>query len=148
MDFGDILSTWEKNPQHMRTVNKDAETSETTEHMVTVQSLKTMRPEASIDLHGMTRDEAWTALENFVNLCCSQDLRKILIVHGKGNHPGSDAALYKMVRGFIECDKRLGASGHPDARRGGSGATWVAIKKPVSRGTDAALTDDAVSVYP
>jgi DNA-nicking Smr family endonuclease len=34
-----------------------------------------------------------------------------------------------MVREFIECDKRLGASGHPDARLGGSGATWVAIKR-------------------
>jgi dsDNA-specific endonuclease/ATPase MutS2 len=136
MDFGDILATWEQNPQHVRTVNKDADITEAgvpkdskALRLSAAQSLKTMHPEASIDLHGLTREEAWTALDNFVSTCCSQDLRKILIVHGKGNHPGSDAVLYKMVREFIECDKRLGVSGHPDARLGGSGATWVAIKR-------------------
>jgi DNA-nicking Smr family endonuclease len=131
MDFGDILAAWEQNPQHARTVNKDADTKDSEAfRLAAAQSLKTMRPEATIDLHGMTREEAWTALDSFVSTCCSRDLRKILIVHGKGNHPGSDAALYKMVRDYIECDKRLGASGHPDARLGGSGATWVAIKTP------------------
>jgi DNA-nicking Smr family endonuclease len=136
MDFGDILATWEQNPHHVRTVNKDAEEAAAAVpkdskelRMAIAQSLKTMRPEASIDLHGLTREEAWSALDNFVSTCCSRGLQKILIVHGKGNHPGSDAALYKMVRGFIECDKRLGASGHPDARFGGSGATWVGIKR-------------------
>jgi DNA-nicking Smr family endonuclease len=128
MNFGDILSAWEQNPRHVRMVDKDAEEAEIAERVSLAQNIRAMHPEARIDLHGKTREEAWTALDNFVTRCSAQGLRKILIVHGKGNHPGSDGVLYKMVGGFIECDKRLGASGHPDARHGGNGATWVAIK--------------------
>jgi len=55
-----------------------------------------------------------------------------LIVHGKGHHSKERvdvSVLSSMVRTFIELDRRLGASGHPDKRLGGDGATWVIIKK-------------------
>lgn len=91
--------------------------------------LRTMRPEARIDLHGLTRDEAWNRLSGFVNDCVRRGLKKILIIHGKGNHSnGSDPVLGAMVKTFIEQNKNLGSSGHPDRNLGGSGATWVIIK--------------------
>jgi DNA-nicking Smr family endonuclease len=127
MNFGDILSQWEKDPRRSRTVDKDLVVAQAEARRT--ENLTSLRPEAHIDLHGFTRDEAWEALDRFISLCCRQNLRKVLIIHGKGNHPGSDAVLSRTVRTFIECDHRLGASGHPNARSGGSGATWVAIKK-------------------
>lgn len=91
--------------------------------------LRSMRPEARIDLHGLTRDEAWSRLTSFVNDCIRRDLKKILIIHGKGNHSnGSDPVLGPMVKTFIEQNKHLGSSGHPDRTMGGNGATWVIIK--------------------
>ena len=91
--------------------------------------LRTMRPEARIDLHGLTRDEAWNRLSGFVNDCVRRGLKKILIIHGKGNHSnGSDPVLGAMVKTFIEQNKNLGSSGHPERNLGGSGATWVIIK--------------------
>ena len=91
--------------------------------------LRTMRPEARIDLHGLTRDEAWSRLSAFVNDCIRRGLKKILIIHGKGNHShGSDPVLGPMVKTFIEQNKNLGTSGHPDRAMGGTGATWVIIK--------------------
>lgn len=91
--------------------------------------LRTMRPEARIDLHGLTRDEAWLKLTGFVNDCIRRGFKKILIIHGKGNHSnGSDPVLGPMVKTFIEQNKNLGSSGHPDRSMGGSGATWVIIK--------------------
>ncbi|MBQ7538729.1 Smr/MutS family protein [Treponema sp.] len=91
--------------------------------------LRTMRPEARIDLHGLTRDEAWSRLNSFVSDCIRRGLKKILIIHGKGNHSnGSDPVLGPMVKTFIEQHKNLGTSGHPDRAMGGSGATWVIIK--------------------
>ena len=91
--------------------------------------LRTMRPEARIDLHGLTRDEAWSRLNSFVSDCIRRGLKKILIIHGKGNHSnGSDPVLGPMVKTFIEQNKNLGSSGHPDRSMGGSGATWVIIK--------------------
>lgn len=92
--------------------------------------LRQMKEQAVVDLHGLTREEAWQRLDLFVGDCIRRGLRKILIVHGKGIHSnGSDPVLGPMVRTFIEQDKRLGASGHPDRNNGGNGATWVIIKK-------------------
>lgn len=92
--------------------------------------LRQMRHEAAIDLHGLTVEEAEKKLDAFVGMCCREGLRKILIIHGKGNHSkGSDPVLGNMVHKFIEWDKRLGMSGHPERKDGGSGATWVIIRQ-------------------
>ncbi len=111
--------------------DKDKEAQEYQERakMESREYLRTMRPEARIDLHGLTRDEAWAKLTSFVNTCVSRGMKKILIVHGKGNHShGSDPVLGPLVRTFIEQNQNLGTSGHPDHNQGGNGATWVIIK--------------------
>lgn len=111
--------------------DKDKEAEEFFERtkMESREYLRTMPPEARIDLHGLTRDEAWARLETFVTDCVSRGLKKILIVHGKGNHSrGSDPVLGLVVRTFIERNSHLGTSGHPDHSQGGTGATWVIIK--------------------
>ncbi len=113
------------------TVDKDKvqEEVEKNERMNNLEYLKSIPPDATIDLHQLTRDEAWTQLTSFVNDCWRRGCRKILIVHGKGIHSnGSDPVLGPMVRLFIEQDKRLGTSGHPDRNHGGNGATWVLLK--------------------
>ncbi|HBB42533.1 MAG TPA: DNA mismatch repair protein MutS [Treponema sp.] len=114
------------------TINKDkiADQAEQESLLHNRSYLKNMRPQAVIDLHGLTRDEAWARLNGFVSDCIRKNLRKILIIHGKGNHnTNSDPVLGEMVQKFIEQDKRLGTSGHPDRNNGGSGATWVLIKQ-------------------
>ncbi len=114
------------------TVDKDAELDSYNEkvRMESREYIRTMKPEAKIDLHGLTRDEAWSKLESFVAECVRRGLKKILIVHGKGNHNarGSDPVLGKVVQQFIEQNAHLGTSGHPDHTMGGSGATWVILK--------------------
>ena len=87
---------------------------------------------AKIDLHGLTRDEAWERLDAFIGDCSRRGIQKVLIVHGKGHHSKekSDVSILSaMVRTFVELDRRLGASGHPDKKLGGNGSTWVIIKK-------------------
>ena len=113
------------------TIDKDAiaESYEARSRLENREYLRTMPPEAKLDLHGLTREEAWTRLEQFTADCKRRGLRKLLIVHGKGNHShGSDPVLGPMVRTFIEQHAALGASGHPDGRHGGTGATWVLLK--------------------
>jgi len=114
------------------TVDKDKVFDEAaeSERLNNREYLRAMKPEARIDLHQLTRDEAWDRLNNFVGDCKRRGYRKILIVHGKGIHSnGSDPVLGQMVRLFIEQDSRLGTSGHPDKNNGGTGATWVIIKQ-------------------
>lgn len=113
------------------TVDKDAlfEQEEARNKYHSRSSLVEMRPQARIDLHGLKKDEAWARLESFVSECESKGIKKIMIVHGKGLHThGTDPVLGELVRKFIEQDKRLGTSGHPDSSEGGKGATWVILK--------------------
>ncbi len=113
------------------TVDKDREKEEIEKEnkFLNVEYLKSMKPDATLDLHGFTQDEAWSKLKVFVDSCYQKHLKKILIIHGKGLHShGTDPVLGDLVRLFIERDKRLGLSGHPDRSHGGTGATWVIIK--------------------
>lgn len=113
------------------TVDKDslAEQEEARNKYQSRSALVNMKAEARIDLHGLKREEAWSRLDAFVSDCEMRKIKKIMIVHGKGIHShGSDPVLGEMVRKFIEQDKRLGTSGHPDSYEGGKGATWVILK--------------------
>lgn len=90
--------------------------------------LRSKLPDASIDLHGLTRDEAWARLSAFFADAKRRGLEKIRIVHGKGNHSEGEAVLKRTTREFIERCPFAGESGTADSRSGGSGATWVILK--------------------
>jgi len=87
-----------------------------------------MRPDAIIDLHGLSRDDAWRRLESFFADSLRRGLEKILIVHGKGTHSSDDPVLGPMVRVFLEQNPHAGESGHSSRESGGTGSTWVIIK--------------------
>ncbi|MDR0876984.1 MAG: Smr/MutS family protein [Treponema sp.] len=91
------------------------------------------KPDAVLDLHGLTRDDAWDALEIFFNDGKRQGFDKLLVIHGKGNHTSGEAILARAVRDYIERCPFAGESGHGDAASGGSGATWVLLKDYRSR---------------
>lgn len=92
--------------------------------------LLNMKWEATLDLHGLHQDEAIEKLNFFIGDCKRRGFRKVMIIHGKGNHTkGTDPVLGETVRKFIETDKRCGTSGHPKSKQdGGTGATWVILK--------------------
>ena len=103
------------------------------------QKLLRKRPDAVIDLHGLTIDEAWPALEVFFENSREKGFEKVLIIHGKGNHrnpalhggsPGANEAMMRNIsRRFIENCPFAGESGYSAAREGGRGATWVILKE-------------------
>jgi DNA-nicking Smr family endonuclease len=93
--------------------------------------LRLKQPDATLDLHGLTRDEAWDSLDIFFNDGKRQGFDKLLVIHGKGNHTSGEAVLERAVRDFIERCPFAGESGHGDASSGGSGATWVLLKDNV-----------------
>jgi DNA-nicking Smr family endonuclease len=90
--------------------------------------LLSQRADAVLDLHGLTRDEAWCSLENFFYQGKRQGFEKLLIIHGKGNHSSGEAVLSRTVREFIEHCPWAGESGRGNAGSGGSGTTWVLLK--------------------
>lgn len=89
-----------------------------------------MKPEETLDLHGLHQDEAYRRLDYFIGECVKKGIKKVIIIHGKGIHTsGKEPVLGELVRKFIENDKRCGMSGHPKSQAdGGSGVTWIILK--------------------
>ncbi len=94
------------------------------------QRLRRMEPEDELDLHGLTIDESLVRLDRFLREAVHRGLRKVLIVHGKGNHSKSGAVLPKAVVEYLQKSPVAGEIGTPRREKGGSGATWVIIKNP------------------
>ncbi len=92
------------------------------------KQLKEMRHEDEIDLHGMTCDEAENALNIFFENSRRMGFRKVLIIHGKGNHSDKGAILAPFVRRYLEHQKLAGETGYSKNADGGSGSTWVILK--------------------
>ncbi|GHU13544.1 hypothetical protein FACS1894161_3610 [Spirochaetia bacterium] len=133
MDFGMILDQWERREPAVLVYNKDKELDAQKESS-SRRRRRLLRkiPDETIDLHGLSRDEAWEALSLFFNGAKSRGLEKLLVIHGKGNHAGAEqsSALKTITRSFIERCPFAGESGYSTAARGGDGSTWVLLKIP------------------
>jgi DNA-nicking Smr family endonuclease len=158
MDFGDILDQWDKQTARTRKsgsgngktekdlkrvdpleawlrangiYDKDAEveTAKVDDAGIKRRRLLAKAADAVLDLHGLTRDEAWAALDTFFRDSRRRGFEKLLVIHGKGNHSQGDVVLKEAVRSFIENCPFAGESGHGGAAMGGSGATWVLLKE-------------------
>ncbi|QQR90549.1 MAG: Smr/MutS family protein [Myxococcales bacterium] len=91
------------------------------------------RPEARLDLHGMTQTEAEAALLRFYGQQKAQGRRQLLVIHGKGLHSEDGVGvLAEMVFRFF-ChgpaapDVLALSSAHPAL--GGSGALTIRLRK-------------------
>jgi DNA-nicking Smr family endonuclease len=97
--------------------------------------LAAKRPEAVLDLHGMTAEEAEAALSAFFEVSVRKGLEKVLVITGKGIHSQGEPVLGKAARRAIEASPWAGRFGVADAASGGGGALWVILKKGlISRG--------------
>jgi DNA-nicking Smr family endonuclease len=108
--------------------DKDAEAEYELSRTERRRRLHVKRPDAVIDIHGLTRDEAWEALEHFFAGAGERGFEKLLVIHGKGNHSRTESVLKRVVREFIERCPFAGESGYAKPAAGGSGATWVLLK--------------------
>ena len=152
MDFGKILDQWDKKAGPV--YNKDAKAEDSAYFSALTagfpggrgfgasrrKRLLRKSPEATIDLHGLGRDEAWDALTVFFNDAKNKGLEKVLVIHGKGNHSGGNngehvgetGILKKMVRDFVERCPFAGESGYSNSRLGGEGSSWVLLKQKLT----------------
>ncbi|MDR1390736.1 MAG: Smr/MutS family protein [Treponema sp.] len=121
MDFEEILNQWDRSGGVYHKEEVPAESSAEKR-----RRLLKKKCDATIDLHGLTRDEAWEALEDFFAVSRSRELEKVLVIHGKGSQ--GTPVLKKTVQDFIARCPAAGESGHSNPREGGSGATWVLLK--------------------
>ena len=96
----------------------------------------------SLDLHGLTLDEANIKVENFITDCFDRKVSKVILVSGKGLHSQNDKDPYisekfgilkNSVPDFIKNNPSLMAKiksiTSAEISDGGSGALYVFLKK-------------------
>ena len=126
-NFGDILDKWiSVNGVEVKDVeDKDKQVNAQEKR----RRLRNKKPDAELDIHGKTRDEAWQELDTFFGDAKEKGFEKIVIIHGKGNHSAGESVLKRVVIDFIERCPFAGESGKGKAAAGGEGATWVLLKE-------------------
>ncbi len=129
MDFGKILEEWES--EHKEGATDAGRSSTESQHVPTSNELKRMSPQRSLDLHGYTAEEAKVFVLDFLKTSYHSGLFKVMIIHGKGYHSkDGKPVLQKVVYECLDSSPYAGKRGVPSPKHGGTGAVWVAIKKP------------------
>ncbi len=85
--------------------------------------------ERTIDLHGMTVEEARNEMDRFITCARAEGVVKVLVIHGKGSHGESQGIMKLFVQDYLEKNPGVGARGTPSIREGGTGATWAIIRQ-------------------
>lgn len=91
--------------------------------------LRDLRPQARLDLHGQTAEDAEKSIEAFLEGASRSGLEKVLVVTGKGVHSKGEPVLGKTARRVLEASPFAGRFGTAAQQDGGSGALWVLIRK-------------------
>ena len=85
--------------------------------------------EATLDLHGLTREAASHRLKIFIDRCVFLGHRRIRVIHGKGS-----GVLREYVRGFLAENSYATTILDASGRLGGDGAVIVYLKKRAGPG--------------
>ncbi|NOZ41874.1 MAG: DNA mismatch repair protein MutS [Alphaproteobacteria bacterium] len=92
-----------------------------------------VRPEGRIDLHGLTGDQAYSALCRYIETAYDRGKRLILVITGKGGaKPGARGVLKSRVPEWLSQPPlaRLITSFHTArGEHGGGGALYVVVKR-------------------
>ncbi|TAK79097.1 MAG: DNA mismatch repair protein MutS [Gammaproteobacteria bacterium] len=84
--------------------------------------------EATLDLHGMSVEEAKIAMDQFLQQCLQHEIRVVLIIHGKGHHSQMPVLKNKLNHWLRTLDVILAfCSAAP--LHGSRGATYVLLKR-------------------
>lgn len=144
MDFGKILDEWEKEKKKKKhkvlddyldkylpdsaSINEKElhQNNEIPGEKRTIR-LK-MKPQRTLDLHGMRIKEACKAVDQFLSGCKKDGITKVLIIHGKGKHSRERYVLAKRIKEYIQKNPLTGECGTAEKGLGGSGALWVLIR--------------------
>lgn len=87
------------------------------------------RPEARIDLHGMTEDQAYIHLKSAIALAYENSLRVVVVITGKGR--GGEGLLKRRVPYWLEDECAPWVTAYQSAlqKDGGGGALYVTLRR-------------------
>lgn len=92
-----------------------------------------IRPEATLDLHGLTRDEALACLEAFLGRAHTEGRRCVLVIHGIGRSRLAGGVLRNALPGWLEAHPEVLDSAPARPADGGAGASYVLLRSAPPR---------------
>ena len=96
----------------------------------TLSELRVMLPLSTLDLHGLTYNEAESEINKFLDEAIASNIQKVAIIHGKGLHSQDGVGVLKDLVYKIINDKGIARDiTVPKPQYGGSGAVWIILKK-------------------
>lgn len=91
-----------------------------------------LRPEARLDLHGLTQEKAHRSLNRFIDRAQSSGVRSLIIITGKGRISEGGGVLRNQLPKWLNAPDirpRILAFAPAQPRDGGSGALYVLLRK-------------------
>jgi DNA-nicking Smr family endonuclease len=88
-----------------------------------------------LDLHGLRREEALTALPRFLRSALQREQKAVLVITGKGNHSAEEPVLQQAVASWLrEAGRGMVLEFAPAPRElGGNGAFVVFLRVPSAK---------------
>ena len=131
--FSSILSEYEGSDNKEKTfeeyIREKEESDDRKRSMLTISKLRTMPPQATLDLHGDTAKEAEEEVRRFLSECSANGLRKISIITGKGLHSEDGVGvLRETVLKVLDDSALVSERANAPLSAGGSGALWIILK--------------------
>lgn len=96
-------------------------------HQHLLVKTRSASPQAKLDLHGKTQDEAKALLRVFLNRAKTNHVAVALIVFGKGLHSKHGGVLRDLTYDFLSCHPDVLAFVTPPRHLGGTGAILVRL---------------------
>ncbi len=91
-----------------------------------------LRPEARLDLHGMTREQAYSSLMSFLVSSQTCGKRCVIVITGRGRTTDGGGILRKETPGWLNSSvvrSRVLAFATAKPRDGGAGALYVLLRR-------------------
>jgi DNA-nicking Smr family endonuclease len=88
-----------------------------------------MAPQATLDLHGFTSEEAAKEINTFIEKSVGAGLEKVIIIHGKGHHSPAGGVLSKVTAECVSKHPLAGENGLSAGKEGGRGSRWVILRQ-------------------
>ncbi len=96
------------------------------------KDLRRLQIEARFDMHGLTLEAGYTALERFLSVAQEKGLKTVLVITGKGSLNAENTLRHQVPRWLKETPLRRFVASLPHVAKlqdGGTGALYVKIRR-------------------
>ncbi len=134
-NFSEIYQAWSNSTEEDKAIAAAKKLKAKKESKgISISYLRSMCPEAELDLHGLPSDVAFIRTREFLERSRANGIKKVSVITGKGLHSeDGKGVLRDTALSAIRLSGIVREAYHPKACDGGSGAIWVIFKSTTDK---------------